>query len=107
MRTRASARASSEQAERVPDAQPRCDPERLESDPPGELGDAAPAIDQVEGKLPHARAQPGEVEVQLDLDRITVRAHAVDPDPLEDLAAHAAEAARGVGDRETRDAPHV
>src|SRR5688572_12368469 len=89
------------------DAQSQRDPERLEADPPAELRGAAAPVDEEERDLLEARARARAAVIQLDLEPVAVRAHVLDADPFEQLAAQAAEPARGVGDREAGHEPHV
>src|SRR5688572_32959824 len=84
-----------EPAEPVGEPQPPDDPERLDGDPKAQLGGAARPVEEEERQLLDARAVLLEAVVHLDLERVAVRADALEADPLEHRAADAAEAAGG------------
>src|SRR5262245_779613 len=82
--------------------QPPADPDGREADALFHLGFAGVAIDEDDRDLVQTVAAAPGAEVHLDLEGVPVRAHAVEIDPGERVAAPTLEAAGGVADRDAR-----
>src|ERR1700704_6842645 len=82
----------------LPEAQPRDEPHRLGRDPPRHLALAELAVAKDDRHLGDVETGTDGAIRKLDLERVPLRAHAVEVDRLEHLAAEALEAARQVAD---------
>src|SRR4051812_30389503 len=78
-------------------------PDRLGGDLPRHLAGAGFAVVEHDRHLAHAKAVAAGAVGQLDLERVALRAHGVELDGLQDLAAKALEAAGEVADLEAED----
>src|SRR5439155_4419436 len=80
-------------AARLPEAQAWNQPHGLERDPPGHLAVAELAVAKDDRQLDDLEAGAHGAVGELDLECVSARAHAVEVDRLEHLAAEALEAA--------------
>src|SRR5262245_20121012 len=90
-------------AEQIQQAQPPDHPRRFPDDATVHFRDSRPPVDEDDRDLLDLEAALPALERHLDLERVAVRAHAVEADPFEGAATEALEPARGIVDRQAGD----